>query len=96
MGVWAREHPKKFVPPYLLLQPLKLATSNFVHKLDLDYLTKKTTFRTKIRGGLGQGSIQKNWDPLFISATVEASDSIFTRHKFRFKSKKIWARTNDL
>jgi len=35
---------------------------------------QKTTFWTKIGGGLGQGSIQKSWDPLPISATVEASD----------------------
>jgi len=74
--VWDREASKKIGTPYLLLQPLKLATSNFVHKLDLGLSYQKTTFRTKIGGGLGQGSIQKNWDPLFISATVEASDSI--------------------
>ena len=29
------EHPKKFGTPYLFLQPLKLATSNLVHKLGL-------------------------------------------------------------
>ena len=37
----------------------------------------KTTFRTKIGGGLGQGSIQKIWDPLRISASVEASNFKF-------------------
>jgi len=34
-------------------------------------------FWTKICGGLGQGSIQKNWDPLRIFATVEASNFKF-------------------
>ena len=29
------EHPKKFGTPYVFLQPLKLATSNLVHKLGL-------------------------------------------------------------
>jgi len=34
-------------------------------------------FWTKIGGGLGEGSIQKNWDPLRIFATVEASNLKF-------------------
>ena len=61
--------------PYLFLQPLKLATSNLVYNLCLG-LSYQKTFRTKIgAGGLGQRSIRKKiWDPLFISATVEASD----------------------
>ena len=42
-----------------------------------DSLSKKTTFKTKIGGGLGQGNIQKIWDPLLISATVEASNFKF-------------------
>ena len=29
------EHPKKFGTPYLFLQPLKLTSSNVVHKLGL-------------------------------------------------------------
>ena len=37
----------------------------------------KTTFGTKIGGGVGQGSIKKNWDPLRIFATVEASNFKF-------------------
>jgi len=32
---------------------------------------------TNIGGGTGYGSTQKNWDPLFISATVEASNFKF-------------------
>ena len=34
-GVWARGASKKIGTPYLLLQPLKLATSNLVHNLVL-------------------------------------------------------------
>ena len=46
--------------PYICLQPLKLATSNLVYNLGLELAYQTTTFRTKIDGGLGQGSIQKN------------------------------------
>ena len=68
---------QKFGTPYLFLQPLKLATSNLVHNLGLGVAYQKTTFRTKIGGGMGWGSTQKNWDPLCISATVEASNLKF-------------------
>jgi len=34
-------------------------------------------FWTKICGGLGKASVKKNWDPLFISATVKASNFKF-------------------
>ena len=86
---WGRsgpgEHPKEFGTPYVFLQPLKLATSNLVHKLGLALSYQKTTFWTKIGGGLGQGSIQKSWDFLPIFPTVEASDcKIGTEHEFTF------------
>jgi len=42
--------------------------------LGLDY--QKATFKTKIGGGLGQGSIQKN-NPYVFFATVEASNFNF-------------------
>jgi len=42
---------------------LELATSNLVHNLGLGLAYQKTMFRTKIGGGLGQGSIQKNLGP---------------------------------
>jgi len=71
------EHPKKFGTPYIFLQRLKLATSNLVHKLGLALAYQKTTFWTKIGWSLGQGSIQKNMDPLHIFATVEASNVKF-------------------
>jgi len=71
------EHPNKFGTPYLFLQPLKIATSNSVHNLGLELAYQKTTFRTKIGGGLDQGSIQKNVGPLRILAIVEASNVKF-------------------
>jgi len=40
---------------------LKLATSNLVHNLGLGLAYQKTTFSTKIGGGLDQGSIQKKF-----------------------------------
>jgi len=47
------KHPKNVGPPYLLLQPLKLAMSNFVGYTTLIwYVAYKTTFRTKIGMGL--------------------------------------------
>jgi len=52
-GGWARGASKKFGTPYIFLQPLKLATSNLVHKLGLGLAYQKTTFRTQIGGGLG-------------------------------------------
>ena len=58
-GGWARGASKKFGTPYIFLQPLKLATSNLVHNLGLGLAYQKTMLKTKIGGGLGQGSIQK-------------------------------------
>ena len=49
--------------------------SNFKFGTQIGFETslQKTTFRTKIGGGLGQGNIQKiNLGPLLISVTVEA------------------------
>jgi len=47
-GVWAKGAYKKFGTPYLLLQPLKLAASNFVHSLGLGSRLPKKNFRTKL------------------------------------------------
>ena len=44
---------KKCGTPYVFLQPLKLATSNLAYKLGLGLAYQKTTFMTKISGGLG-------------------------------------------
>jgi len=37
----------------------------------------KTTFRTKIDGGLGQGAVRKFWNPLLISTTADGSNFKF-------------------
>jgi len=93
-GGQARGAFKKFGTSYVFLQPLKLATSNLVHNLGLGLAYQKTTFRTKIDGGLGRGSIQKNLGPLRIFATVEASNFKFgtqigfgTYQKTKFRTK---------
>ena len=66
-----------FLNPYLFLQPLKLATSNFVHNLGSTSSMPKTTFRTNFSGGVGLGAHQKFWDPILISTTVEVSNFKF-------------------
>jgi len=75
-GVWPRGASKKIATPLLIFATV--AASNFKFGIQLWFgtiLSKKTTFRTKIGGGgLCQGSIRKKLRPLFISATVEASD----------------------
>jgi len=76
-GVWARGASKKIGTLYLFLQPLKLATSNLVHNLGLGLAYQKTTFWTKIGGGVGQRSIPKNLGPQRIFATVKASNFKF-------------------
>jgi len=80
-GLWARGASKKCGTPYAFLQPLKLATSNLVHKLGMGLACQKSTFRTKI-GGVWVGvwvwkHPKKIWDPLLISATVEVSNFKF-------------------
>ena len=69
-GVWAREHPKKFGTPYVSLQPLKLATSNLVHKLGLGLAyQKKQRLGPKLAVAWAREASEKYWDPLFTSAT---------------------------
>ena len=58
-------------------QLLNLMTSNLVYNLGLQSSLTKITFRTKIGGGLGLGEHPKKCDPLFISATIEASNFKF-------------------
>jgi len=60
------EHPKKCGTPYVFLQPFKIATSNLVHKMGSGVVYQKTTFRTKIGGGLGQGSIQTKFGTPYV------------------------------
>jgi len=77
MGVWARGACKKLGPPIYFC-------NHCSWQLQIWYTTwvwavahQKTTFTTKIGGGPGEQSIQKIWDPLLISATVEASNFKF-------------------
>jgi len=72
------EHPKKLGPPiYLFMQPLKLATSNLVYNLGLWSSLPRNNFYDQNWQGPGYGIIQIIWEPLFISATVEASNFKF-------------------
>ena len=64
---------QKFETPYVFLQPLKLATSNVVHKLGLGLAYQKQRFGPKLAGVWARGA-SKKWDPLRIFATVEASN----------------------
>jgi len=70
------EHPKNW-DPYVFLQPLKLATSNLVHNLVLGLAYQKQRFGPKLAGVWARGASKKIWDPLLISATVEASNCKF-------------------
>jgi len=59
------------------VQPLKLATSNVVHKLGLGLAYQKRPLGPKLVGVLARRASQKIWDPLCIFATVEASNFKF-------------------
>ena len=59
----------KFRTPYLFLQPLKLATklcTKFGTQLGFGTSLPKTSFSTKISGGLGKGSIRKKIGTLYV------------------------------
>ena len=58
-GVWARGASEKIWDPLLISATVE--ASNFKFGTQVGFLTSlpKTTFRTKIGGGLGQGSIRK-------------------------------------
>ena len=74
-GVWASGASRKIWDPQIFLdaplaRPLPMLVLNFkfgilglVPNLSLGLAYQKTTFRTKIGGGLGQGSIRKNLGP---------------------------------
>jgi len=59
------------------MQPLKLATSNLVDNLGLGSGSPRNNFYDQNWRGLGLGENPENWDPLFISTTVEASNFKF-------------------
>jgi len=76
-GGWARGASKKFGTPYVFLQPLKLATSNFGTQIGFGTsLPKKRRLGPKLEGAW-LGEHPKIWDPLRISVTVEASNFKF-------------------
>ena len=57
------------------MQPLKLVTLNLVHNLGLGLAYQKTTIWAKNWRGSGpREHPNKIWDPLRISATVEANN----------------------
>ena len=58
-GVWARKASKKFGTPYVFLQPLKLATSNLVHKLGLGLAYQKRRLGPKLAGVWAGGAHKK-------------------------------------
>jgi len=68
---------KKIGTPYLFVQPLKLATSNLVYNLGLGSSLLRNNFYDQNWWGSELGEYPKNWDSLFISATVEASNFKF-------------------
>ena len=56
---------------------MHMCYKQFLHHLGTGCCLPKTTFRTKIGGGWARGASKRNWDPLLISATVEASNFKF-------------------
>ena len=68
-GVWTRGTSPKNWDPLLIFATVEASNFKFGMQLGFGTSLPKTTFRTKIGGGLGQGSIRKNLGPLFISVT---------------------------
>ena len=76
-GGCARGTSKKIGTSYVFLQPLKLAASNLVHNLGLGLAYQKQRLGPKLAGVWARGASEKNWDPVHIFATVEASNFTF-------------------
>ena len=68
---------QKIMDPYLLVQPLKLATSNLVHNLGLGSSLPRNNFYDQNWRRFGLWEYPKMWDPLFIFATAKASNFKF-------------------
>ena len=49
----------------------------FLYHLGMESCLPKTTLEPKLAGGWARGASQKFWDPLLISATIEASNFKF-------------------
>jgi len=65
---------KKIWDPLLISGTVEASNFKFGTQLRFGTSLPKTTFRTKIGVGFGQGSNRKNLGPLFIYTKVEASD----------------------
>ena len=102
-GVWARKASKKFRTPYVFLQPLKPATQIW-YITCLQTSLPKTTFWTKIGGGLGQGSsLEKFGTPyVFLQPLKPAVSNLVhklglglayqkTKQRFGPKLAGVWA-----
>jgi len=79
-GAALGEHPKNVGPPTYFCIFATVDASHFTFGTQIGFGTNlpKTTFRTKIGGGVcARGATEKIWDPLLISATVEASNFKF-------------------
>ena len=76
-GFRARGTFKKNGTPVFILQSLKLASSNLVHKLGLLCSLPRNNFQDQNWQGFGLGEHSKKWDPRIYFAVIEAS-------KFKF------------
>ena len=64
VGVWAKGASKQNLGPLRISATVE--ANNFKCGTQIVFMTslaKKTTFKTKIEGGLGQGNIQKKFGP---------------------------------
>ena len=76
-GVWARGVSEKNWDPLRIFATVEASSIKYGTQIGFGTSLAKTTFKTKIGGGLRQGNIRKNWDPLRIFATIEASNFKF-------------------
>jgi len=58
----------------LVITDAQPVQSYFLYHLGTGSCLLKTTLKPKLAGGWDKGASQKFWDPLFISATIEASN----------------------
>jgi len=67
-------HPKKIWDPLLISATAEASNFKFGIQNWLGAILRNQRLEPKLAGGLGQGASEKNYDPLFISVTVEAND----------------------
>ena len=82
---------KKIWDPLFISATVEASDFKFGTQLGFGTSLPTTTFRTKIVGGLGQGSNRKNWDPyLFVQLLKLATEKLvhnmssvyLAKHKF--------------